>query len=201
EAATDRLPRRRSARDGSRCPEKGGAALTQSAANGRHMARLGVRFIQWGLGLGVFGILIGFGIIGHYIKGAQYEIGHEFLHNVVLWFACPWTLSVYAIQLGSLGMIVFGLTYLVVGRMDAAESDVGSGSAELWWCVAALIGIFCTGYAGYFVVDVFWPEFYYKPVKAGKDVWLLAQLACIVCYFIGAILVRARAMRMLRALR
>jgi hypothetical protein len=33
--------------------------------------------------------------------------------------------------------------------------------------------------------------------SAGKNVWLLAQLACIVCYFVGAILVRRRAIRMM----
>jgi hypothetical protein len=47
---------------------------------------IGVRFIRWGLGLLVFGIFIGFGIIGHYIKGAQYATGDMFMHNVTLWF-------------------------------------------------------------------------------------------------------------------
>jgi len=151
--------------------------------------RLGARFVQWGLGLGIFGIVLSFGIIGHYVRGAQYDTGHEFLHNVGLWFACPWTLSVYGIQLGSVGMVVFGLLLLVLGRSDA---DAGGGSAALWWCVASLIGLFGAGYAGYFVVDAIWPEFYYKPVPQGKNVWLLSQLACIVAYLIGVILVRNR---------
>ena len=55
-------------------------------------AQIGVRFIRWGLGLLVFGIFIGFGIIGHYIVGAQYDTGEMFMKNVTLWFACPWTL-------------------------------------------------------------------------------------------------------------
>jgi len=160
---------------------------------------LGVRFIEWGLGLGLFGVLISFGIIGHYVRGAQYDTGHEFLHNVGLWFACPWTLSVYAIQLGSVGMVVLGLLYVVLGNRDPAASQ--PGTAELWWCVVALIGIFCTGYVGYFVVDAIWPEFYYKPVPRGKDVWLLAQAACMACYFIGLILARNRVHRLLRAIR
>ena len=163
--------------------------------------RLGARFIEWGLGLGLFGIVLSFGIIGHYIRGAQYDTGHEFLHNVGLWFACPWTLSVYAIQAGSLGMVAFGVTYLVVGKLSTGNGTGASGSLELWLCVAALVGMFCTGYAGYFVVDAIWPEFYYKPVPAGKNAWLLAQLACIVTYLVGAILVRQRVRGMLRAIR
>ena len=58
---------------------------------------LGASFIRWGLGLFLFGLFIGFGIIGHYMHGAQYPTGEAFLHNVSLWFACPWTLSVYTI--------------------------------------------------------------------------------------------------------
>ena len=47
-------------------------------------AQIGVRFIRWGLGLLVFGIFIGFGIIGHYIVGAQYDTGEMFMKNVTL---------------------------------------------------------------------------------------------------------------------
>ncbi|WP_035356433.1 hypothetical protein [Edaphobacter aggregans] len=60
---------------------------------GNEGVRIGVRFIRWGLGLLIFGIFIGFGIIGHYLIGAQYNTGHMFLENVTLWFACPWTLA------------------------------------------------------------------------------------------------------------
>jgi len=164
-------------------------------------ARLGVRFIKWGFGLGLFGIVLSFGIIGHYIRGAQYDTGHEFLHNVGLWFACPWTLSVYAIQIGSLGMLAFGATYLVVGKVVSGADSGGASSLDLWLCVAALVGMFCTGYAGYFVVDAIWPEFYYKPVQAGKNAWLLAQLACMVSYLLGAFLVRRRVVGMLSGIR
>jgi hypothetical protein len=45
---------------------------------------IGIRFVRWGLGLLVFGIFIGFGIIGHYVVGAQYQTGEGFMHNVTL---------------------------------------------------------------------------------------------------------------------
>jgi hypothetical protein len=78
--------------------------------------QIGVRFLRWGLGLLVFGIFIGFGIVGHYIIGANHDNGEMFLKNVTLWFACPWTLSVYVVQAGSLGMVVIGAMYMALGR-------------------------------------------------------------------------------------
>jgi len=64
-----------------------------------------VRFIRWGLRLHVSGIFIGFGIIGHYMKGAQYSTSDTFMHNGTPWFACPWTLSIYAGQGGAIGSV------------------------------------------------------------------------------------------------
>jgi hypothetical protein len=162
--------------------------------------RLGVRFIEWGFGLGIFGLFLSFGVIAHYLHGARHPTGEEFLKNIGLWFACPWTLSVYAIQLGSLGMVAYGAVYLILGK-TYSEAEVGSaGPTGFWLCVVSLLAMFCTGYAGYFVVDALWPDFYYLPVQEGKKVWLLAQLACVVGYFIGSILVWSTVRRMLRSM-
>jgi hypothetical protein len=136
------------------------------------------------MGLGIFGLVLSFGIIAHYLHGAQHPTGEEFLKNIGLWFACPWTLSVYVIQVGSLGMVVLGTLFLVLGK-TFPNAEVGAGGAGLWLCVVSLLAIFCTGYVGYFVVDAIWHEFYYKPVPEGKAVWLLAQTACILCYLLG----------------
>ena len=48
--------------------------------------------------------------------------------------------------------------------------------------------MFLTGYVGYFVVDAFYPTFYYTPVTDGKNVWLFMQLACMVLFGIGVLL-------------
>ena len=151
----------------------------------KQATEVGIRFVLWGLGLLVFGIFIGFGIIGHYVIGAQYGTGEMFLHNVTLWFACPWTLSVYVVQAGSVGMIVVGTLYLVLGRDPSIPT--GSGKASLWLCVCGLIAVFLTGYVGYFVFDRIWPAFYYAPVATGKNAWLAAQSLSISLYWLGII--------------
>jgi hypothetical protein len=155
----------------------------------KQVLRLGASFALWGLGLMIFGLFLEFGIIGHYIIGANHPTGEQFLKNVTLWFACPWTLAVYTVQFGGVAIIVFGAVFLLLAR-TFPETRVGpSARVALWMCIIALIGIFCTGYLGYFVVDAIWHEFYYKPVAQGKNVWLLAQAGCLVCFMIGTILV------------
>src|SRR5262245_28889542 len=47
---------------------------------------LGTQFIRWGLGLFIFGLIIGYGPLAHYLHGALEEVGPAFLQNVTLWF-------------------------------------------------------------------------------------------------------------------
>lgn len=146
---------------------------------------VGARFVKWGLGLFLFGVFLTFGIIGHYYVGARYPTGDEFMHNITLWFACPWTLSVAVLQVGGLGMVALGLTSLFIERapnVARAESKLA-----LPLCVVGLLGVFAIGYPGYFVIDSIWPGFYYLPITEGKNVWLLGQGLFIAVYFAGAL--------------
>jgi hypothetical protein len=89
---------------------------------------LGTQFIRWGLGLFIFGLIIGYGPLAHYLYGALEQVGPGFLQNVTLWFGCPWTLSVYTVQVGSLGMVAIGCVYLHLPRDDLEPS---SGISQL----------------------------------------------------------------------
>jgi hypothetical protein len=161
--------------------------------------QVGISFLRSGLALLAFGIFIGFGIIGHYVIGANHDTGEMFMKNVTLWFACPWTLSVYAVQAGSLGMIVIGIMFLVLGR--SVPVAVRFGHAALWLCVTGLVGVFLTGYIGYFVVDKIWPAFYYAPVAAGKNAWLSAQALSIALYWLGILMVTRNVWKMTESAR
>jgi len=55
-------------------------------------------------------------------------------------------------------------------------------------CIVGLIAVFAVGYPGYFVFDAIWPSFYYSPVAAGKNSWLLAQAFFIAVYFVGLVI-------------
>jgi hypothetical protein len=146
---------------------------------------VGAKYVRWGLGLFLFGLVIGFGPWAHYMHGALEEVQPAFLKNVTLWFGCPWTLSTYVAQLGGLGMMAIGLSYLAFAR-DGAMASVGSaerlGPAL---CAVGILAEFLFGYAGYFVVNAIWPNCYFTPIQPGKWTWLGVQGACILIYVIG----------------
>jgi hypothetical protein len=58
----------------------------------------------------------------------------------------------------------------------------------LVFCIAGLLGVFAVGYPGYFVFNSIWPNFYYLPNIAGKNVWLLGQTAFFALYWVGMLL-------------
>jgi hypothetical protein len=159
---------------------------------------LGARFAKWGLGLFIFGVFLTFGIIGHYCSGARWPTGEQFLKNITLWYACPWTLSVAAVQAGGLGMVALGLAQVVAARV--VPGGVNGGALPLWLCVVGLLGVFAVGYPGYFVFDTIWPSFYYSPIAAGKNAWLLWQGSFIAIYFAGTVMMFNTVRRALNAI-
>jgi hypothetical protein len=74
--------------------------------------------------------------------------------------------------------------------MAASISHDGStrDSMTLVLCIVGLLGVFAVGYPGYFIFDAVWPSFYYSPVAAGKNIWLLGQAPFIALYFTGMVL-------------
>lgn len=150
--------------------------------------QLGAQFAKWGLGFFLFGVLISLGIVAHYCVGARWPTGAVFVQNITLWWACPWTLSVAAVQAGGLGMVALGLTRLAAVRFAPPHTVHGEPALALPLCVLGLTGVFAVGYLGYFVFDAIWPSFYYSPVEYAKNLWLIGQGGCILLYFAGAAL-------------
>lgn len=118
------------------------------------------------------------------------------MQNISLWWACPWTLSVAAVQAGGLGMVAIGLTLMLAARLSLTPS-AAEGSAALWFCIVGLLGVFAVGYPGYFVFDAIWPSFYYSPIAVGKNVWLLGQAFFIAIYVAGLVMAFSIARRVL----
>jgi hypothetical protein len=150
---------------------------------------VGARFAKWGLGQFIFGVFLTFGIIAHYCVGARWPTGQLFMQNISLWWACPWTLSVAAVQAGGLGMVATGLVLLVAPHAAGTDDSQTSGdSVALLLCNAGLFGVFAVGYPGYFVFDAVWPSFFYSPIADGKNLWLLGQALFIALYFAGLLM-------------
>jgi hypothetical protein len=148
-------------------------------------AELGAKFIRWGFGLFVFGLVIGFVPMAHYMHGSFETVGEAFLKNVTLWWGCAWTLAVYVTQVGSLAMIVIGLCYLVLARDGAMTSVTDTERMAPALCAGGIIAEVVAGFAGYYAVLAVWPNFYYGPVRAGIWAWLGLQAVCIAIYVAG----------------
>src|SRR6516162_3111017 len=108
--------------------------------------KLGAQFAKWGLGLFIFGVFLTFGIIAHYCSGARWPNGALFMQNITLWWACPWTLSVAAVQAGGLGMVALGLTRLLAAHLWRNQHADTDSSSALFLCVVGLLGVFAVGY-------------------------------------------------------
>jgi hypothetical protein len=145
---------------------------------------IGARFVRWGLGLFVFGLIAGYGPWLHYMHGALEEVHEAFLKNT-LWFGCPWTLPVYVTQLGGLSMVVIGLCYLTLARDGAISSVSEAERLAPVLCALGVIAEFVFGFPLYFAVNAVWPNFYYTPINEGKWTWLGIQGVCILVYLVG----------------
>jgi uncharacterized membrane protein len=145
---------------------------------------LGVRFIRWGLGLFIFGLIFGFGLLGYYFHGTIESA--KLAESGALWLNYPWTLGTYVLQVGGLGMVAIGAVYWLLPG-DKLETESLDYTA-LWLCIAGLIATFLTSYVGYFVANAIWPSFFYKPITQGMNAWLGSQTVSIALYLFGVVL-------------
>ena len=135
-------------------------------------AEVGAKYIRWGFGLFIFGLVIGYIPLAHYMHGSFEPVGEAFLQRVTLWWGCAFTLAVYVAQVGSLAMIAIGLCYVVFARDGAMTSVTSAERMAPTLCAGGIIAEFVAGVAGYYAVAAVWPNFYYTPITAGKVTWL-----------------------------
>jgi hypothetical protein len=103
----------------------------------------GIRFIQSGFWLLLLGFLMSVGMVLHYV--AQYPTGHDFMSNVTLCWACPWTLSTAVVFGGALWMLAVGAVHTALARYPTAATVGSSTAAAFWLCTISLVAIFLTG--------------------------------------------------------
>lgn len=160
----------------------------------------GKKFLKWGLGFFLLGILMGFGVLIHYLVGSRWNVTPGFLSNVTLWFGSPLSLNAAYLQIGGVAMAIIGACECGFSRVCCDTSmkttsaaacpttyHAHGGGVALALCIIGLIALFLTGYIGYFIINGIWPAFYYTPIAAGKNLWLVLQGISLLIYFIGMI--------------
>ena len=83
---------------------------------------VGAKHIRWGLWLFIFGLVIDYVPLAHYMHGSFEPVGEAFLKNASLWWGCAFTLAVYVAQVGSLAMIAICNGLQTVSRGLANKS-------------------------------------------------------------------------------
>lgn len=175
-----------------------------------HMWCTGAKFIKWGLGWFIFGMFFGLGVLIHYLVGSSTNTTGTFLSNVTLWFGSPLAYSAGFIQAAGVAMTAIGAAFLALAGCCCRKVTNGTNKTSdiegypascctttsccpshrcgsLIACNLGLIALFITGYIGYFIIDAIWPGFYYAPIVAGKNLWLILQGLSTVIFWFGVI--------------
>ena len=148
------------------------------------MENLALRFIRWGAGLLLLGLLTGYGPLAHYLHGGV-EV------------ACPWApVHGHVALLGWVGMTLFGLVYQTLPRRaNGKPPALGLAKAHFYLCVTAVLGVLLNGIFGYRLLNSVSPSFYYAPDKSVLNLWLSIDGVFLSLYGLGCALFLAAVVR------
>src|SRR5260370_11505248 len=140
------------------------------------MEKVSLRFIRWGAGLLVIGLLTGYGPLGHYLMGG-------------VKVRCPWApVHAHVALLGWVSFTLFGLVYRAMpdwGSPSAAA--VKTAAVHFWLSVISVLGVWINGTWGYRFLDRLSPGFYYKPDQATLGLWLKIDGGFLTLFGVGCI--------------
>lgn len=141
------------------------------------MSNLGLRFVRWGTGFLMLGLLTGYGPLGHYLMGG-------------VKVACPWApVHGHVATLGWLGMTLFGLVYRALpGWSGGRVAATGLVRAHFGLCVTGVLGVWANGIVGYRLIDSISDGFYYLPDEGMLDLWLSIDGAFLSIFGLGCLL-------------
>jgi hypothetical protein len=135
-----------------------------------------LRFIRWGMGLTVLGLVTGYFPLGHYLMKDALP-------------SCP-TAPVHGhtILLSFVGMTMFGLVYRVLPAwMHDVDPPLTMVRWHFWLAVAGVIGVCLNGTIGYEALGAIRPDFYYAGPDAQniRNLWFAIDGAFLTLYAAG----------------
>ena len=81
--------------------------------------------------------------------------------------------------------MAIGFAYLAIRQGDVAGDLTSRERIAPTLCSYGLIAELVTAGVFYVVCNLIWPNFYFEPVQAGKNVWLAVQGISIAFYVVG----------------
>jgi cbb3-type cytochrome oxidase subunit 1 len=141
------------------------------------MERVSLRFVRWGAGLLVIGLLTGYLPLGHYLMGG-------------VKVPCPASpVHAHVAVLGWIAFTLFGLVYRALPDWGSLRpSSVKLATVHLWLSLVAVLGVWINGTMGYRLIDAMSPRFYYKPDQAMLRLWLEIDGGFLTLFAVGCCL-------------
>jgi heme/copper-type cytochrome/quinol oxidase subunit 1 len=139
-----------------------------------------LRFIRWGAGLTMLGLVTGYFPLGHYLMKDSLP-------------SCPAApVHGHTVLLSFVGMTLFGLTYRALPTWTSDdEPPLTLVRAHFWCAVVGVIGVCVNGTIGYELLGALGqPDFYYIG-EAGqfvRNLWFGIDGAFLSVYGIGCVL-------------
>jgi hypothetical protein len=135
-----------------------------------------LKFVRWGMGLAVLGLITGYFPLGHYL-----------LKDAIP--SCP-TAPVHghSILLSFVGMTIFGLVYRALpGWMPAGEPPLALIRLHFQLAVTGVLGVLVNGTIGYEAIGLLRPDFYYAGAEAQnlRNIWFAIDGVFLTVYAAG----------------
>jgi len=138
-----------------------------------------LKFVRWGSGLGVVGLITGYFPLGHYLMKDSLP-------------SCPAApVHGHTILLSFVGMTLFGLVYLAIPHWAGSNTPpLALIRVHFWLAVIGTIGVCVNGTIGYEVLSMFvQPDFYYSgpPGQAIRNLWFAIDGVFLTLYGAGSV--------------
>ena len=138
-----------------------------------------LKFVRWGMGLSILGLITGYFPLGHYLMKDALP-------------SCP-TAPVHGhtILLSFVGMTMFGLAYRALPSwMAGSEPPTGLVRAHFWLAVTGIIGVVFNGTMGYEILGLVQPGFYYvgETGQAVRNLWFAIDGVFLTLYAGGCVI-------------
>jgi hypothetical protein len=140
------------------------------------MANWALKFVRWGMGLSVLGLVTGYFPLGHYLMmGAIPSCPSAPIHG-------------HTILLSFVGMTLFGLVYRALPSWMTGEPPIQLVRLHFWLTAVGVIGVCVNGTFGYLLIAMFRPDFYYAgAAPAARNLWFAIDGAFLTMYAAGCI--------------
>lgn len=141
------------------------------------MENLALRFIRWGAGLLVLGLLLGYLPLGHYLMGDTTP-------------SCPAApVHGHGVLLGWVGMTLFGLVYRALPAWGGGGApSLGLARAHFALSVVGALGVVVNGTLGYQLLDRVSRGFYYTPDRPVLHLWFAVDGLFLSLFGVGCVL-------------